>query len=80
MRTIKIKFRGVDDWNRPVFKDIDTKNHYGSVCKLFSYEEEPENVISYFKDNLNELEYFGTHFGCEPMGGLPENVTFEIVK
>ena len=39
MIIIKIKFRGIDSWNRPVFKNIDSKSHYGSVNTLFNYED-----------------------------------------
>ena len=77
---VKLKFRGIDDWNRPVFKDTETKSHYGSADKLFSYEATEKEVIDYFKENLSDLEYFGTYFGCEPNGGLPEGITFEIVQ
>lgn len=80
MTLIKIKFRGIDDWNRPVFKNIDSNSHYGSVTTLFNYEDSAEKVIEYFKSHIDELEYFGTAFGCEPHGGLDERIKFEIVN
>ena len=40
-----LKFRGIDDYNRPVFVDKENKNFYGSVERLFSGGETFENVI-----------------------------------
>ena len=75
VKTIKIKFRGIDHWNRPVFKDVDSNNHYGSVSALFNYEDSAEKVIAYFTDHLDELEYFGLH-----LGGLVEGIIFEVIN
>ena len=80
MQNIEIKFRGIDTWNRPVFKDINSKSHYGSTCRLFSFEADEESVLSYFRYNLAELEYFGEHFGCEPHGGLNADIKFILVE
>lgn len=79
MTTINIKFRGIDNFNRPVFKDKDSHDHYGSTCKLFSWSTPPEEIIEFFKANMDELEYFGRSFGCEPNGGLSKNITLNIV-
>ncbi len=78
-KIIKIKFVGVDNWNRPVFRNIESKSHYGSVSTLFPWESKEEEVVKYFKENIDELEYFGNHFGCEPMGGLDSRLKLEIV-
>ena len=40
-----LKFRGIDDYNRPIFVDKENKNFYGSVERLFSGGETFENVI-----------------------------------
>jgi hypothetical protein len=64
-----LKFRGIDSWNRPVFKDVDSTLHFGSVNKLFNDSTPKEEIISYFKERPEELEYFGDKFGCEPHGG-----------
>jgi len=69
---IEIKFRGIDDWNRPVYKVVGDKFktlHFGSVNTLFDYETTAETVNEYFKDHTDELEFFGEHFNCEPHGG-----------
>ena len=78
---VEIKFRGIDHWNRPVYRDVNSKNHYGNVNKLFSYEAEEKEVNEYHeKFNFDELCYFGQHFGCEPMGGLNKDIKFKLVK
>lgn len=80
-----IIFIGIDSWNRPVFKTVDKQEIYGSTTTLFSYGDTPKRIIDYFKDNLGELEYFGTHFNCEPHGGLisngkiVEHINFNII-
>jgi len=80
MKTIQIKFRGIDNWNRPVFKDVNSKNHFGSVNTLFNSYATEDEIINFFRANLGELEYFGNSFGCEPHGGLADNITFEIIN
>ena len=80
MIIINIKFEGIDNWNRPVFKNIDSHSRYGSVNKLFGWDEPKENVIKYFKSHLDELEYFGNHFGCEPNGGLDKSLILNIIE
>jgi len=77
---VNIKFVGVDDWNRPIFKSTTSKDYYGSVAKLFDFDSDPQCVIAYFKDHMDELEFFGTSFGCEPMGGLSANIELNIVE
>ena len=77
MKTVKIKFEGIDDWNRPVYKDVDSKSRYGDTNKLFSWDATKEKVDNYFLKNTDELCYFGESFNCEPNGGL--NVKLEII-
>ena len=67
---LKLKFKGIDGWNRPVFKVIDKNIYFGSVTTLFEYDDDPYKITEYFKDNIGELEYFGNHFDCEPHGGV----------
>lgn len=87
----QIQFRGIDRWNRPVYQVIKTSGmfvsedkqqtrvFYGSVYKLFNDDATKEEVDKYFKDNLDELEFFGNHFGCEPMGGRNKNLKLIII-
>jgi hypothetical protein len=60
-------FVGIDDYNRPVFKQEGTIYYYGATDKLFNYNATPEEVLSEVTEN--DLCYFGNSFGCEPMGG-----------
>jgi len=76
---INIKFRGIDDWNRPVFKDIDCGAYFGDVNKLWDYDVKNSEVVNYYKEHLNSLEYFGTKFNCEPQGGISRYVKFNII-
>ena len=83
MKIMKIKFVGIDSWNRPIYKKIDEKIYFGSTETLFGYDEELE-AQEYIKNNVNELTYFGRSFDCEPMGTHPSNfkipVKLEIVE
>jgi len=69
----KFKFEGIDDWNRPVYKQVDSNVRIGSVDILFPNKEiAPNNTVeeidNYFKNNLDKLSIFGTDFNCEPLG------------
>ena len=76
---INIKFKGVDDWNRPVFKDVDRSVYFGSTNKLFDWSDSEEVIVNYFKDNPNVLEYFGSSFNCEPNGGILKHSKLNII-
>lgn len=74
-----LKFEGIDDWNRPVFKDVDSGIRFGSVEKLYGYSEFKETGLQYFKDNPQMLEYFGQSFNCEPHGGRQDFLKFNFI-
>lgn len=77
MKTIKIEFKGIDSWNRPVFKSLEKPyRYYGSVNALFDDDATEEKVLSELDED--GLVYFGDHFGCEPMGSNSGNI--EIVS
>lgn len=63
---VKLKFVGIDNWNRPTWRAPDEKAYYGSVNELFGYEATEEEVLA--KVDTYGLCYFGDHMGCEPMG------------
>ena len=63
-----IKFKGIDSWNRPIYKVLEGNYYIGSVEKLFDFTASKEDVDEYFRDNLSTLVYFGHKFGCEPNG------------
>jgi hypothetical protein len=73
----QLKFEGIDDWNRPIFKDQDN-NRFGNTEILFdwgtSYEEVREKISE------NNIQYFGDHFGCEPMGTPMNPDKIKLVK
>lgn len=75
-----LKFRGIDDFNRPVFKDVDSTLHFGSTNHLVGYDKTKEYVIEFFKHNPSELEYFGDKFNCEPEGGKQSFFKFNFIE
>lgn len=77
MKTIKIKYAGIDSWNRPVFKALEAPaRFFGSVTQLFDDGANEAEVLA--KIIEDDLVYFGDYFGCEPMGSASGNI--EIVK
>jgi hypothetical protein len=62
---IVLKFEGIDSWNRPVFKDVNSTCRYGSLDKLCGAADVHE-VVS--KITVLDLCYFGSFFDCEPLG------------
>lgn len=83
-RIIQVKYKGIDDWSRPIFKDISASNYFGSCNYLFPNRTiAPRNadieIVTFFRENIGELEFFGNRFNCEPMGGMPDNVELQIV-
>lgn len=82
-KVIKIKFRGIDSWNRPIFKSIDSKDHFGSTWNLFGYDDdEIKRCLEFYsnEENLNGLVYFGNHFDCEPMGMPLDSIRLELAE
>lgn len=69
MTELILKFKGIDEWNRPVFVD-ENKRFFGDTNHLFDYGTSKDDVLDFYKDMpLNScICYFGQHFGCEPMG------------
>ena len=84
MREFDIKFRGVDDFHRPVFKVIDEAIYFGSTeilvpdTKLFPNGTK-EEINQYFRENQNKIELFGSSFNCEPNGGNSPKWKFNII-
>ena len=72
VKMVKIKFEGVDFWNRAVFKDIDSNKRFGSLDKLFDFDDSETKVLKNIKEG--DLCYFGNSFGCEPLGTNPFNI------
>lgn len=72
----EIRYEGIDGWNRPVFKSVKYRNRFGSVHKLFSLNATKEEVLREITEE--DLCFFGTSFGCEPMGNTVSDII--IVK
>ena len=67
MKNEKVKFVGIDNFNRPIFRSIDfPRNFFGATDILFSFEADEAEVLS--KISVKDLTYFGNKFNCEPMG------------
>lgn len=77
MREI-VKFKGIDCFNRPVFKSTTTRNHFGSTDILFGYDASEEEVLTVITES--DLVYFGSKFDCEPMGTSAGNIEIERQK
>lgn len=76
MKKEKIKFVGIDSWNRPVFKSMDKPRHfYGDVHTLFDYDATEEKVLA--RLTADDLCYFGSRFDCEPWGTPVNNLKIE---
>lgn len=75
---MKIVFRGVDKFNRPVFKAVEKNLYFGSTVHLVNFDTTEEEALEVFKGREHLLEYFGTSFGCEPTGGRLDGI--KIVK
>lgn len=71
-KELLLKFRGIDDFNRPVFLDVNTKTFYGDTDHLFPFGTKGPDVFDFYrKNNLslnNCLCFFGYKFNCEPIG------------
>lgn len=81
-KEIHLRFIGIDDFSRPVYKSINLNStiYFGSTKTLFSKQgkEEVKDINKYFRENLNEIELFGVHFNCEPEGGKADHWEYTI--
>jgi hypothetical protein len=79
---ITLIFIGADDWDRPVFKHIHSNIYFGSTDILIPNKElgliSEKSIVSYFNENIKQIEYFGSQFNCEPHGG-PIDEKYELV-
>lgn len=62
---IMLEFEGIDYWNRPVFKHDSSEARVGSTDRLCSMAD-VDDVVE--KLEKSDLCYFGSEFGCEPIG------------
>ena len=82
-RLYNIKFRGIDDWNRPVYRILGTNTYIGDTDNLFNWEDSKEVVDTFYKkdDNIKCLCVFGARFNVgDPLGStIHEDITLTIV-
>lgn len=72
----RVKFKGIDYWNRPVFKSLDKPRHfYGCTNNLFDYGAKEDEVLD--RISVEDLCYFGSRFDCEPYGTHVDNLIIE---
>ena len=77
-----VKFEGIDDWSRPVFKKVNSNIRLGDVNKLWTYNElgkNNETLLNYYRENSDVLEYFGQSFNCEPNGGKLKDTCLIVI-
>lgn len=82
IKIIELKFKGMDDFNRPIFRDIKSGAYFGSVNKLINNPSdliEGKNIKDFFTDNPDEIEYFGERFNCEPNGGKASHWEYKFI-
>lgn len=80
-KILNIKFKGIDDWNRPVYKVIDMNVYIGDVNKLFNWNTSKEEVDAYFKNDSDGLVIFGSTFNKhDPLGtNLKKEIKLNIL-
>jgi len=79
LKEVFLHFHGIDYFNRPVFKEINKNNFYGSVTKIYPWNDNGNSISSDIKSE--DLVYFGNSFNCEPMGNpCPDNEQWIILK
>lgn len=81
MKKRKIKFEGIDAWNRPVFKVIEKKYYISDLENLFSFDVSKKEIKEFYNNKKlsNILTYHGTYFDSEPMGNKLKDINFQIV-
>jgi hypothetical protein len=86
MNDIELTFKGIDYWNRPVYKAKDMNVYIGSVDTLFPDKAiAPNNSISeineYFRNHLDELVIFGNTFDeDDPLGtSIKKSINIKII-
>ena len=69
---IEIKFEDFDNWDRPIFKDINSQDRYGSLDIWFKGFVTTEMVLNNITED--DLTYFGNTFNCKPIGTPVKNI------
>lgn len=62
-------FVGVDEWNRPTFREISTRRYFCDTDNLVRYDAKEEEIIDRYKRiGTASICYKGSSFDAEPMG------------
>jgi hypothetical protein len=81
--TIRVKFEGIDSWNRPVFRDVTSHIRLGDTDHLFSYGVTGKEVLEWYRSNglnlCSYLVFFGSSFDCEPDGSSVKK-SIEVIQ
>lgn len=81
---LKLTFRGVDSFNRPVFKDIHSPKHYGATDVLFDYNTTEAQILQAIQEGRlipqKHISFFGYKFDCEPESSTPLKQTICVIK
>jgi len=67
---IRVKYEGIDRFNRPVFKSTTSNERYGSIDILFYKFATLDEIHADVKEK--DLVYFGKSKDCEPIGTKPK--------
>lgn len=69
---LRIRFVGIDGWDRPIFKDDRLPNSFfGDTGRLFSADNPKAAILNCYEGHPHLdhiITYFGSSFGCEPLG------------
>lgn len=77
----KIKFVGIDEWNRPIFKVLEKNYYISDLENLFPLDiSEADIKVFYSNKKLSEvLTYHGATANCEPMGDKLKDLNYVII-
>jgi len=76
-KKVLLRFRGIDYFNRPIFKEIGKNVFYGCTDKLYPWDVSTVDIDV----KVSDLTFFGNSFDCEPMGTpCPENEEWLIIQ
>lgn len=82
MRELRLKFEGIDNFNRPIFINPTTGWRYGDTDNLFALNATKEDVMRFYNNQSKPLRdilvIFGCKFGCEPEG-IPLAKDVEVI-
>lgn len=77
----KIKFIGIDGWNKPIFKVLEKNYYISDLENLFPLDTSEIDIkVFYSNKKLSEiLTYHGKTFDCEPMGDKLKDLNYVII-